>query len=48
MNAQKYKELPLDANVCVPEVETSTPYKDMCTTLKQSPKDFFENNLGIS
>jgi hypothetical protein len=48
INGQEFKELPLDANVREPETETSAPYNDMCFTLKHNPKDFFENNLGIS
>lgn len=48
VNGDEYKELPLDANVRLPEVNKSTPYKDMCNALKNNPENFFENNLGIS
>ena len=48
VNGDEYKELPLDANVRLPEVNKSSPYKDMCNTLENKPENFFENNLGIS
>lgn len=48
INGMEYKKLPLDANVREPEINKSTPYKDMCNTLKYEPEKFFENNLGIS
>ncbi|EIF6155130.1 TPA: AIPR family protein [Clostridium perfringens] len=48
INGQEYKRLPLDANVREPEPLKSSPYKDMCKTLREEPEKFFENNLGIS
>lgn len=44
----EYKELPLDANVREPDRGKSKPYKDMLSTLRESPAKFFENNLGVS
>lgn len=48
INGQEYQKLPLDANVREPNTQKSKPYKEMIKTLQESPKDFFENNLGIS
>ena len=48
INGQEYKKLPLDANVREPNIQKSKPYKEMVTTLHESPEKFFENNLGIS
>ena len=47
INGQEYKELPLDANVRLPDVKAK-PYKAMLETLATQPEDFFENNLGIT
>ncbi len=47
INGQEYKELPLDANVRLPDVKAK-PYKAMRETLSVKPEDFFENNLGIT
>ena len=47
INGQEYKELPLDANVRLPDVKAK-PYRAMLQTLAETPEDFFENNLGIT
>lgn len=47
INGQEYKELPLDANVRLPDAKAK-PYKAMLETLATKPEDFFENNLGIT
>jgi len=47
INGQEYKELPLDANVRLPDAKAK-PYKAMLETLATRPEDFFENNLGIT
>ena len=47
INGQEYKELPLDANVRLPDVKAK-PYRAMLQTLAETPENFFENNLGIT
>lgn len=47
INGQEYKELPLDANVRLPDTKAK-PYKAMLQTLEDKPENFFENNLGIT
>ena len=47
INGQEYKELPLDANVRLPDTKAK-PYKSMLQTLAECPENFFENNLGIT
>lgn len=48
MKCSEFKELPMDANVRLPEPKKSGPFKDMLHTLIEEPEKFLENNLGIS
>jgi hypothetical protein len=45
--ADKFLELPLDANVRLPS-DKSIPYKEMMKTLKEAPEKFLLQNSGIS
>jgi hypothetical protein len=47
VSADKFLELPLDANVRLPS-DKSIPYKEMMKTLKSSPEKFLLQNSGIS
>jgi hypothetical protein len=47
VTADKFLELPLDANVRLPS-DKSIPYKEMIKTLKSSPEKFLLQNSGIS
>jgi hypothetical protein len=47
VTADKFLELPLDANVRLPS-DKSIPYKEMMKTLKSSPEKFLLQNSGIS
>src|SRR5260221_400690 len=47
ISGDNYLELPLDANVRLPN-EKSTPYKEMMKTLETDPSKFFLQNSGIS